>query len=1645
LDAVRWKLWLDELPEHPSISVARITAGDERIEDSEGLIRIRRPRISQPPELPPTLEGWIEGSIDAPFHEPRRRSQRSFTATSGEERVERFQDNPERTRDWTRWIGQWQAWADKERPARQALDVYHRFYELHGELRREGERYELVLADGILLWRWKEKDQSRGIYSPLILMPVQLRFDSSVPEFTISETAQNPELYTTPLRDAPLTNPGVLRELHDDIPAGEVFIHPLEQEDTTGVLKRLARSLSADGEFSEEPLDAECRTSDICPPRIWRRPLLMLRERTHGYSQAVGYMLEDLEDRTEPPLAFAFITSEGAPARSVSSEPAHENSDLDMLRSVLFTKPWNQEQLQIAQRLDRFGCVLVQGPPGTGKTHTIANLIGHLLAQGKSVLVTAYTSKALRVLREHIPEPLRALAVSVLDDDLTTRRQLEEAVHAITSKLNDDAHRLRREANKLEAQRNRLLDEIAHTRTELAEAIASEYRGIVVAGREYRPSEAARRVAEGVGRDDWIPGPVELGAALPLSHAELAELYRLNSELSHEEEREIRQSLPDPQKLPSPEEFEELVALLKESPSQHRPEWWRREPDISQLPEIETIMRKARELGELLLQAEDWELKLIEVGDPSLFEELLFQPAEELQQLARSTAYLRIKRQPQLPAEGTPDEHKEMAEELAQLAQRRGGKLSWTDTLLPSKRRRFVKFARVTSGRPVTEEHFRALAAEAALQKGRLELRKAWKHLVTEQGGPTPDDLEPEPERTIIIRAERLRMWLSFESQKLRALRQELEALGFVWERAYPDCGWTAVERGRELGKFLSDTLPAALEAAALVARQREAERRLQHSKQELERMTAPTVVGLREALERRDPMAYYAVHRRLSELWAKQVHLRRREELLERLGRVAPAWAEAIRMRSGAHGSSTLPGDPEAAWLWRQFVQELERRASASVQEIQNRLADLMQKLYATTQQLVEHRTWAYRIEKTTQEQRQALVGWLNTMRRLGKGKGHLAPKLRAQAAQLLAKAKDAVPVWIMPLARVAEQVDPRTTRFDVVIVDEASQCDMLGLIAVYVAENVVVVGDHEQVSPEGVGLELSQIERLQGEYLHDIPNAHLYDSKRSLYDIARESFGGGLMLTEHFRCVPEIIAFSNRLCYNGRIRPLRGSGNVPLKPHVVPYRVRGTASGKVNEEEAREIAALILAMLQHPAYAEKTIGVVSMVGDEQAKYIERLVRRACLDEPKLEQELEKRRLLCGNPAQFQGDERDVVLISLVDSPSPKGPLPLRSDERFKQRFNVAASRARDQLWVVYSLDPAVDLKEGDLRRELIEFALSASRNSEKVKPELEKAESPFEREVMEWLIARGYRVRAQWPVGYYRIDLVVEDASGRRVAIECDGDRYRPIERIPEDLERQAILERLGWHFIRIRGSEFYRDRESTMQRVVRELERLGVRPGGGSEDENTPPSLADEIIRVAKLIKARIEADELVEAAFSDLAVGSSANGVGVGRPTSQADSSAPVDSKPSARSSGSDGRKVEPAAALAIVPASSTPVASEPGELASFSEEEHAELCARLLEERERLCEELGEVERRIHTAKFSWERDDAARQHAALREKLQRIEKYLCQLGAWDEGYGRCMECRRPISIEQMCALPWTQLCVHCQARRETPPLKTSTF
>lgn len=169
-------------------------------------------------------------------------------------------------------------------------------------------------------------------------------------------------------------------------------------------------------------------------------------------------------------------------------------------------------------------------------------------------------------------------------------------------------------------------------------------------------------------------------------------------------------------------------------------------------------------------------------------------------------------------------------------------------------------------------------------------------------------------------------------------------------------------------------------------------------------------------------------------------------------------------------------------------------------------------------------------------------------------------------------------------------------------------------------------------------------------------------------------------------------------------------------------------------------------------------------------------------------------------------------------------------SREASAQRFNVAASRARDRMYLVRSVELDNLSHKDSLRRSLIEhFSSPFTQDEIKVKNLRGLCESGFELEIYDLLTERGYRVIPQVKVGNYRLDMVVEGHNDARLAIECDGDRYHDASKWEDDMNRQRILERAGWKFWRCFASTFVMNKKHVIQDLVGSLSEHGIAPIG------------------------------------------------------------------------------------------------------------------------------------------------------------------------------------------------------------------------
>jgi len=1465
-----WSLWLHDLPDHPSIkrgasksASAKNKSADSPNEDTSGFVlKVQRPSLTSPPEPPAAIATWLESGWDDPSNEARVSVSRNEPDDHGETRTADFADEPSRLAALQRWTAARQEWAKSEKPARAAMKIFETLYALYGRIDREAERVELVLGDGILSWRRAEG----SIFHPILLQRLQLQFNAAVPEFTLSESDHPVELYSALFQSMTDVDGRAIGRCREELE--QEGFHPLINGATSGFLRRLVVQLSPRGELLEDCAPAREEND----PQIGRDPILFLRARTLGFAAAIEGILADLRTREDLPWSLLNIVGEKSPLPDTEETDSSANRYSEAGAEVLLSKPANPEQIRIARQLEQYGGVLVQGPPGTGKTHTIGNLIGHLLAQGRSVLVTSHTTKALRMVRHHIVPELRPLCVSLLESDLDSRKQLESAVGSIAERLSRaDAGSLEIEWKKLEAERADLLKKLDDVRNQFADARADEYRDIPIAGKSWAPADAARKVAQEKDTLGWIPGPVAAVAPLPLSPGELADLYRTNVSVSREDEAELSGHLPELHDLPRPEDFEASVSernRLGMEDLELRSDLWQSGASQGSPDELEALASNLTQAVEPLSGKEKWKLAAVYAGK---YGDAHRQPWDQLvgfvRRVHREAANAQessLKFGPQLSREHPLEDQERIAGEI--LAHLEGGGKLGSFALLTRKAwSNFIDATKVKNARPRLPEHFQALRQLSRLANLRQELAGRWDRQMAALGTPPSAEMGEEVEKTLMQFCDAIENCLGWHEHTWLPLQQQLEDLGFRWEKFLAEQPPVVGADGElvRIGKAVNQSLLPILDSCYQKLRLLQLEEEIRDLKNRLKlaarlAKSSKVISKLLAAVKDEGSNDYRDAYERLLELKSHQADLDLRRALLTKLESAAPSWAAAICNRTSVHGRGEPPRDPAAAWIWRQLNDELDRRAAVSLEVLQTKSEKFREQLRRVTVGLIDKRAWSAQARRTSSRQRQALVGWLDTIRRIGKGHGIRVALLRAEAARKMSECRSAVPVWVMPLSRVVENFDPRTTRFDVVIIDEASQSDVMALVALYLGKTVLVVGDHEQVSPSAVGQDLGVIQNLIFQYLPGIPNSDLYDGQISIYDLARQSFGGTTCLVEHFRCVPEIIQFSNLISYDYRIKPLRDASRVRLRPHTIAYRVSGSSrDGKVNRQEALATASLLVAAIEQPEYKKNdagqptSFGVVSLVGDEQAIEIDNLLRAHLSPD-----RYELHRLLCGNAAQFQGDERDVIFISLVDT-AQHGPLSLRDQELFKQRFNVAASRARDQMWIVHSLSPNNDLKAVDLRRQLIEHAQDPSRLMRALDEKEKRTQSAFEREVMKRLSAAGYHVAPQWRVGAFRIDLVVE-GNGHRLAIECDGDRYHPLEKLPEDMDRQSVLERMGWIFTRIRGTEFLRNPDRAMKPVFEKLELLEISPNGAASDapakKQPAADLIERVIRRAEELRAK-----------------------------------------------------------------------------------------------------------------------------------------------------------------------------------------------
>ncbi|MFH1717383.1 MAG: AAA domain-containing protein [Planctomycetota bacterium] len=1363
-----------------------------------------------------------------------------------------YLENCHRVREeWNKYVEQkWLPWAEQHKEWEEVHEVYSTLFAIHQEQLRLGEEYELVLGLGLLTWQTPSRQRVRR---HLVVANALLEFEARLGKFTVRPNPDGaslrPELDMLDVEEQPARAEDSakkgLMQAEDD---------PWNKDCVEGVLKALVHSMNTLGEYHDRMTTEAPQYSE--KPTVEYAPAVILRKRSiRGLTEVLKRIKKRLEEDDVIPAEFRDIAEIKVNQNNDLSEE-NDVADTDFGGEIYFPKPFNEEQRRIIEKIRSSNGVLVQGPPGTGKSHTIANLICHLLATGKRILITAKTPRALKVLEGHVPEEIRPLCINMLGSGIEERKALETSVNSILQK-NEESNlfeNAQKGIQKGEDDLHRLRQEKAEITNRLRAIRESETHSQTVADGAYRGTAAqiARELQSDDNKYGWFTDDVALGCEFPISETELYKLLNGLRALTDDKKKELGESWPDLNSILNVEQFELLVegerkaielentlsididTAFFQSVSELSGE--RIRYLLDGLNQLTCEIQRIKAMPHRWASDAIWD---VSSGNCAVWEELSkfsTKTISDLTNIVEKSDSTNITLPEKAEIRAVYEDALAIKNHLSH-----GGKLGW-GPFCPSvvkPIRHIIRSVRV-NGRPCNSLERITLLVDTL--RVRIELEDAWVFWGGRIERPTgPYILQF---RLFVALTDTLSDILSLEDQFnqckniLQRCRNTLQA---VWHE-------------EPCLRLLARTCDYALSKIQRTQAQNELKKEESWIASWTTKSSAHALTGqLLEAIQSRNINAFACGCAKIEELGQLRKSASWVDEALQKVEQVAPdlannlsvscrdaMWDERIKMLSDAWRWAQA-----RTWLRKYICKEdapsLERREHQIESEINRIIAHI-----------ASLKAWSFCFSRMREHHRRHMENWRLMMSQITKGgRGKHDNWRREQAQKSLGECREAVPAWVMPLHRVWDTVDPSPGMFDVVIVDEASQCGFEAVPLFYLGKKVLIVGDNKQISPNAMGVPENAVHHLMEQFLYDFNFKGSFGLNISLFDHAKRLFGTQrVALREHFRCMPEIIRFSNDLCYSDTpLIPLRQYGADRLEPVKHIYLDNGYREGYgnrvINRVEAEAIVNKIVELCRDDRYVGKTMGVIVLQGNAQAALIERQLLE-CLDA----EEIDRRRLICGNPYSFQGDERDIIFLSMVAAPNER--IGAMARDTFERSFNVAASRAKDQMWLFHSVTQN-DLAETCLRKRLLKHFEETQiqeiagiavdnlrRQSERANRSIEKPPHPFdswfEVDVALEVAGRGYRVIPQLEVAGKFIDIVIEGGQCR-LAVECYGDYWHGAEQYEQDMERQRKLERCGWVFYIVRESAFYANKEVVLTGLWRLLEERGISPQDWIPSEDVP----------------------------------------------------------------------------------------------------------------------------------------------------------------------------------------------------------------
>jgi len=409
-------LWISDIPKEKGCYCAFWTDISEKEEDiSDVWLEIHKPRRVPPPPPPRKLQPWISetdlnnSSLDCPSLKTEIIVPSPQNNNSEDEQANyitaKLEDHPEIKNLLQKYYKEkWEPWAILDRRLKTVHNIYTELFSIYQKQQKLGEQYEIILGLGLLSWRTQDGQE---IQRHLLTAQTSISFEAERGVISIGPAAEGAKLRLEQEMIDPQyrPNPEVINKINKE--CEEIGDNLADLNKISSILKRWVNSVSSNGTFEDTLIASQTVSTN---PIVSFAPALILRKRTErSFVQIFSNIIELLESNAPlPPGVMRLITNaDETLSDGLENNHVHTFETIND-KTIYFPLEANEEQLKIIERFRNHQGVLVQGPPGTGKSHTIVNLIAHLLATGKRILVTSHTARALAVLKSFIKEKIPA-------------------------------------------------------------------------------------------------------------------------------------------------------------------------------------------------------------------------------------------------------------------------------------------------------------------------------------------------------------------------------------------------------------------------------------------------------------------------------------------------------------------------------------------------------------------------------------------------------------------------------------------------------------------------------------------------------------------------------------------------------------------------------------------------------------------------------------------------------------------------------------------------------------------------------------------------------------------------------------------------------------------------------------------------------------------------------------------------------------------------------------------------------------------------------------------------------------------------------------------------------------------------------------